>query len=253
MAQLQRLTISATQLSGQQILLTEPQWHYLSRVLRLRRGDRFIAIDGQGLWRLAALQADGLTAEVLEVVSAQTELPIPVTLLLALPKTGMDDVVRQATEIGVQRIVPILSQRTVLNPSPQKLDRWQRIIQEAAEQSERQIIPELLQPQAWTAALQTWNNTTGLCYLCEARGEYPHLLKCLLESNQVQGNQHPVVSSYMIAIGPEGGWTEQELDQAVTVGYQPVSLGTRILRSITAPLVALSLLAGVTEIQRASE
>jgi 16S rRNA (uracil1498-N3)-methyltransferase len=204
-------------------------------------------------------------------VIAQTELPISVTLLLALPKTGMDDVVRQATEIGVQRIVPILSQRTVLNPSAQKLERWQRIIQEAAEQSERQLVPELLPPQAWEIALQTWNRTTGLCYLCEARGEHPHLLKCLLETqclldtNPIRGNLQPVslqpvnlqpvslqpvVSACMIAIGPEGGWTDQEIDQAVTAGYQPVSLGARILRSITAPLVALSLLAGVMEIQR---
>lgn len=261
MAQLQRLMISATQLSGQQVLLTDPQQHYLSRVLRLRGGDRFIAMDGQGQGWLAVLQADGSTAEVVEAVIAQTELSISVTLLLALPKTGMDDVVRQATEIGVQRIVPILSQRTVLNPSAQKLDRWQRIIQEAAEQSERQLVPELLPPQAWEAALQTWNRTTGLCYLCEARGEHPHLLKCLLEPqclldpNQTWENLQPislqsVVSACMIAIGPEGGWTDQEIDQAVTAGYQPVSLGARILRSITAPLVALSLVAGVMEIQR---
>lgn len=247
MAQLQRLTITATQLSAQQIQLTSPQQHYLYRVLRLREGDRFIAIDGQGQWWLAALQVDASIAEVIEAVPTKTELPIAITLLMALPKTGMDDVVRQATEIGVQRIVPILSQRTVLNPSAQKRDRWQRIAQEAAEQSERQLIPEILVPQPWATALQSWNTASGPCYLCEARGEYPHLLSCLLTTPLSPS------PSLIFAIGPEGGWSDSEIQQAEAVGYQPVSLGARILRSVTAPLVALSLLAAVIETQTIAE
>lgn len=241
MAQLQRLTISATQLSGQQIRLTDPQQHYLYRVLRLGEGDRFIAIDGQGQWWLAALQLGGSTAEVIEAISVKTELPIALTLLMALPKSGMDDIVRQATEIGVQRIVPILSQRTLLNPSPQKLDRWRRIAQEAAEQSERQMVPEILPPQPWPIALQTWNGSVGQSYLCEARGEHPHLLQCLLTAAPVSA------SAVLLAIGPEGGWSDLEIEQAVAAGYRPVCLGARILRSVTAPLVALSLLAAVLE------
>lgn len=247
MAQLQRLTITATQLSAQQIQLTDPQQHYLYRVLRLREGDRFIAIDGQGQWWLAALQANASMAEVIEAVPAKTELPIAITLLMALPKTGMDDVVRQATEIGVQQIVPVLSQRTVLNPSAQKRDRWQRIAQEAAEQSERQLIPEVLAPQPWATALQSWNTTIGLCYLCEARGEHPHLLNCLLSTPLSPS------PSLIFAIGPEGGWSDSEIEQARAAGYQPVSLGARILRSVTAPLVALSLLAAVIETQANAE
>jgi 16S rRNA (uracil1498-N3)-methyltransferase len=246
MAQLQRLAISATQLSGRQIQLTASQQHYLCRVLRLDQGEQFIAIDGQGQWWLAALQTGGLTAEVLEAVAVNTELPIALTLLMALPKTGMDDVVRQSTEIGVQQIVPILSQRTVLKPSPQKLDRWRRIAQEAAEQSERQVVPEILVPQSWTAALQTWNAVMGRAYLCEARGNHPHLLHCLT-TTQFPG------ASLLLAIGPEGGWADAEIEQALAVGYQPVSLGARILRSVTAPLVALSLLAAVIETQAMRE
>lgn len=244
MVQLQRLTIAAAQRSGQQIQLTEAQQHYLYRVLRLRWGDQFIAIDGEGQWWLAVLQPDGAMAEVLEAVPAATELPVAITLLIALPKTGMDDVVRQATEIGVQCIVPVLSQRTVLNPSSQKLERWQRIAQEAAEQSERQIVPKVLPPQPWSTALQTWNNALEPCYLCEARGNHPHLLTCLLPS---QRSSFP--DSLSLAIGPEGGWTESEIAQAIAAGYQPVSLGARILRAVTAPLVALSLLAAVIETQ----
>lgn len=242
MARLQRLAIAANQRVESVIQLTVSQQHYLHRVLRLRPGERFIAIDGQGQGWLAALQADPSVAEVLEAMAADTELPDSVTLLIALPKNGMDDVVRQATELGVQQIVPILSQRTVLNPSAQKLERWQRIAQEAAEQSERQIVPLLKSPQSWTAALQNWNSTQTDCYLCEARGNQPHLLD-LLQRRQAE----PIQRSVVIAVGPEGGWTDAELDQARAAGYQLVSLGARVLRAVTAPLVALSLLAAVQE------
>lgn len=241
MAQLQRLTIAEAQRSENQIQLTAPQQHYLYRVLRLRPGERFIAIDGQGQWWLAALQADSSVAEILETIAVKTELPVSITLLMALPKNGMDDIVRQATEIGVQQIVPILSQRTLLKPSPQKLERWQRIAQEAAEQSERQFVPEILLPIQWADALKTWNANTGQCYLCEARGQHPHLLTCL------QSNRASFSPTLTFAIGAEGGWTTQEIDQAITAGYQPVSLGARILRSITAPLVALALIAAMIE------
>ncbi len=244
MAQLQRLIITANQRSGQRIQLSQSQQHYLYRVLRLRAGDQFIAIDEAGQWWLSQLQAEA-AAEILEATPVETELSIAITLLMALPKTGMDDVVRQATEIGIQRIVPILSQRTVLKPSSQKLERWQRIAQEAAEQSERQFTPEILLPHSWPDALQTWNDQLASCYLCQARGNHPHLLTCLLLA--------PLPASLAFAIGPEGGWTDSEIAQALEAGYQPVSLGARILRAVTAPLVALSLLAAVSEIQAATD
>jgi 16S rRNA (uracil1498-N3)-methyltransferase len=263
MPQLQRLVIAPSQVSEQQVRLTTEQQHYLNRVLRLQVGDRFIAMDGKGWW-LAVLRDDLTQAELLEPIVAHTELPIAVTLLIALPKNGMDDIVRHTTELGVSRILPVISQRTVLKPSPQKRDRWQRIAQEAAEQSERQIIPEVLSPQSWTEALSQWNAATSTCYLCEARGEHPHLLTCLMESGEwgvgsgrreggvrldvselsAQPVQLPVVT---IAIGTEGGWTEAEVNEAIVAGYQPVSLGARILRAVTAPVVAMSLVASSIE------
>ncbi|MBF2003224.1 MAG: 16S rRNA (uracil(1498)-N(3))-methyltransferase [Synechococcales cyanobacterium M58_A2018_015] len=246
MPQLQRLTILDGQRSGSQIQLTESQRHYLGRVLRLREGEQFIAMNGQGQAWLATLQSNPATAELLHAVDLQTELPIALTLLMALPKTGMDDVVRQATEIGVTAIQPILSQRTLLQPSPQKLDRWRRIAQEAAEQSERQFIPEILEPQSWQDALQIWNGHESRCYFCEARGTPPPLLTCLLSDRTAL----ETAPSLIVAIGPEGGWTEEELQRAVAAGYQPVSLGARILRSVTAPLVALALVAATIESQR---
>ena len=244
MVSLQRVTIAASQLTNQQLALTRSQQHYLSRVLRLREGDRFIAMDGAGHGWVAVLESNPAEAKILEPVNAQTELPVSVTLLIALPKTGMEDIVRQATELGVDRIVPVISDRTLLKPSSQRRDRWQRIAQEAAEQSERQMVPALLEPLSWAEALQTWNssgNSLG-CYLCAERGDRSHLLD-LLQTARVQ----TAVESIAIATGCEGGWTPAEIDAAIAAGYQLASLGARILRAVTAPIAAMSIVASVYE------
>lgn len=239
MAPLQRLTIDPAQICDRQLSLTESQQHYLYRVLRLRPGQQFIALDGQGQSWIATLQDRSIALlTAAPAIDPATELAIPLTLLIALPKTGMDDIVRQATELGVRQIVPILSQRTLLQPSPQKLERWQRIAQEAAEQSERPIVPEIHPPHPWSEALSQSHSATAAHFICEARGQHPHLLTYLRQETR---------PAWTVAIGPEGGWTDQELTEAITHGYQPVSLGSRILRAITAPLVALTLMAAAIE------
>ncbi|WP_017714761.1 16S rRNA (uracil(1498)-N(3))-methyltransferase [Kamptonema formosum] len=258
MAQLQRLALAPEQLHNQHIHLTAEQQHYLCRVLRLRDGDRFIAIDCQGQWWLARLHLAAVApagAEILERVPAQTELPAGVRLIAALPKgNGFDDVVRQATEIGVTAIAPVLSERTLLDPGTQKIERWRRIAREAAEQSERQVVPAILSPVLFSQALSELAATdVSALYICVARPESPHLLDCLSEQQSLSqvlsasdSNPRP---SIVIATGPEGGWTPSEVEGAIAAGFQPVSLGRRILRAVTAPVVALSLVAAVLELQ----
>ncbi|MFY7886803.1 MAG: 16S rRNA (uracil(1498)-N(3))-methyltransferase, partial [Dolichospermum sp.] len=227
MSQLQRITIYPQQLQANQLLLTPQQQHYLLRVLRLRDGDKFIVMDGMGKWWLARLQ--GEQGEVLEPLEVKTELPVAITLMMALPKgNGFDEIVRCCTELGVTSITPILSDRTLLNPSHQKLERWQRIASEAAEQSERAVVPTILQPVAFNTAIK--ETTATYRYICEARGDYPHLQQVI----------NKTANEIIIAIGPEGGWTNQELEIAIASGFQPISLGRRILRAVTAPIVAIS-------------
>ncbi|HIK42561.1 16S rRNA (uracil(1498)-N(3))-methyltransferase [Thermoleptolyngbya sp. M55_K2018_002] len=245
MSQFQRLTIAPDQISGSYIRLTPEQQHYLRRVLRLQAGDRLLAMDGLGqCWLVAVEPPDQMQILEEQIPIAPTELPRPVVLLIAMPKgQGMDDIVRQATELGAAQIVPILSDRTLLNPSPQKLDRWRRIAQEAAEQSERQFVPTIGDPQPWSDALTVWNAETCEAYLCEARGDRPHLLQKLLPTRGASPSTKPVA----IAIGPEGGWTNAEIDGAIAAGYRVVSLGRRVLRAITAPAAALAILAAALE------
>ncbi|MFW9263282.1 16S rRNA (uracil(1498)-N(3))-methyltransferase [Nostoc sp. KVJ20] len=242
MSQLQRIAIAPSQLQQGQILLTKEQQHYLERVLRLREGDRFIAMDGKGKSWLAQLA--GEQAQVLEPLLVETELPVSITLMVALPKgNGFDEVVRCCTELGVTCIAPVLSDRTLLHPSPQKLERWRRIAAEAAEQSERSFVPTILEPVTFNTSLSFANSQQ---YICVARGEFPHLKDCLQHKGQMTNDigQETIV----IATGPEGGWTTPEIENAIASGFQPVSLGRRILRAVTAPVVALSLITAACEV-----
>ncbi|BAY26177.1 hypothetical protein NIES2100_59910 [Calothrix sp. NIES-2100] len=250
MAQLQRIAIAPSQLQQGQISLTKEQQHYLARVLRLREGDRFIAMDGKGKWWLTQLA--GEQGQVLEPLVVETELPVSITLMVALPKgNGFDEVVRCCTELGVTTIAPVLSDRTLLQPSPQKLERWRRIAAEAAEQSERAFVPTILEPVAFSSSLSFENSHK---YICEARGNFPHLKDCLPHQiSKVEGitndqGQMTNDQGLIIAIGPEGGWTQQEIDSAIAAGFQGVSLGRRILRAVTAPVVALSLVSAACEV-----
>jgi 16S rRNA (uracil1498-N3)-methyltransferase len=286
LVQLQRLAIAPQQQNDGEIVLTPPQQHYLSRVLRLRKGDRFIAMDGRGNWWLSELEASLTQAKIIESLCVQTELLGAVTLMAAMPKgNGFDEVVYQATELGVAGIIPVKSDRTLLNPSPQKVERWRRLTKEAAEQSERQIVPTVFDPVDFTASLQLTATPDAHRYICVARGEAPYLLNCLSEQplnlettsspstqrvwskpvgdgedkrdkeDKEESSFQPTTddhtrtqASVVIATGPEGGWTEAEVEQATAAGFQAVSLGRRILRAVTAPIVALSLVTSVFEL-----
>ena len=243
---MQRIAILPTQIYNNSIDLTPKQHHYLTRVIRLHNGSHFQAIDGTGKLYLAEITDD--TARIIELITAIDSLAQrlyhresqPVTLICALPKgNNFDDIVRACTELGVTEIVPALSDRTLLQPSPQKLQRWRKIAQEATEQSERLTIPTIAEPQPLQDIFAQLPKL-GRKYLCEARGEHPHLLTCLQST--------PHFDPIILAIGPEGGWTDDELDRAIQHDFQLVSLGQQILRTITAPIVALSIVAAVTSV-----
>jgi 16S rRNA (uracil1498-N3)-methyltransferase len=171
--------------------------------------------------------------------------------MAALPKgNGFDEVVRQAAELGVASIVPVTSDRTLLKPSSQKVDRWKRIAAEAAEQSERQIVPTILEPVSFDIAVKDCGQKYR--FICVARGENRHLWDCLVSlaahhSPLIREEQDREELSIVIATGPEGGWTDGEVERAIELRFEAVSLGSRILRAVTAPIVALSLVGAAFE------
>lgn len=234
-----RLVIAPEQIREQQIILDAQQRHYLLRVLRLGNGDRFIAMDGAGNSWLAEIVEQ--SAQIIESVDVATELPVALTLITALPKgSGYEQIVRCCTELGVNNFVPVISDRTIIKPSSNKVQRWRKIATEAAEQSERQIVPTISEPQKFTLTISNSKSTQDK-YICVARGNIPTLWNCL------KTRKHQEI---VIATGCEGGWTEREVEAAISLGYQPVSLGNRILRAVTAPIVASSLVAAILESAR---
>ncbi len=252
---MKRITLNPAQIHTHHIALTAEQHHYLTRVIRLQSGGKFQAIDGTGTLYLAEISSEpsqrtsARSAQIIQIITTPCteadpldhhQLPQPITLICALPKgNNFDDIVRACTELGVTTILPAISDRTLLDPSPQKLQRWRKIAQEAAEQSERVVIPTIAEPQALKTIFDQLPDPSYK-YLCEARGKHPHLLTSL-QSTQL--TDLPMI----IAIGPEGGWTDGEINLAMEHGFQLASLGTRILRTITAPIVALSIVTAAIE------
>lgn len=225
-----RLVVSPEQIQQQQINLDSQQQHYLLRVLRLGNGDRFIALNGVGQAWLAEISNQ--SAYIVESVEIQTELTVSLSLITALPKgSGYEEILRCGTELGVSNFIPTISQRTVLKPSPNKVQRWQKIVTEAAEQSERQIVPTIYSPLKFNAALEIIPREFSK-YICVARGDLPSLVSRLTDTSG---------ESMAIATGCEGGWTESEVKMAIDCGFEPVSLGKRILRAVTAPITVSSL------------
>ncbi|MGQ9836909.1 MAG: 16S rRNA (uracil(1498)-N(3))-methyltransferase [Cyanobacteriota bacterium] len=216
--------------------LTDSQQHYLQRVRRLKVGAPFLVLDGSGgLW-LAHWQPQG--SRVVGWVETQSrELPIRLHLGLAVVKgPAFDEVFRQVTELGVAQITPLLTERTVLEPGSGRQQRWQKIVQEAAEQCERLRWPQIAPSTPWAS----WVNTLEVDWwaIAVARGHTPLLMQVL--PNRLAQTPDPVLA---IAIGPEGGWTAAEIEQAQARGAIPVSLGSTILRATTAAVVAVSLIA----------
>ena len=224
------------------LTLTPSQRHYLERVRRLRVGTGFLAFDSSGrLWQATLTEVGAEIAVELQPVAR--ELPYRLELAIAVPKgPGLDDLIRPLTELGVTDIVPVLSDRTVVVPKANKLKRWRAIAREAAEQCERVVVPTIFEPMAW----RDWLKAGGVPaiqsmqrFVAAARERDRHLLT-YLSARHVPGG-------VSVAVGPEGGWTEAELQLAVEAGVQPVGLGPRILRTVTAPLAIASWVAGYWE------
>ena len=231
-----RLVVTPEQIQKDLINLDPQQLHYLLRVLRLQNGDRFIALDGVGKsWRV---EIQDNVAQIIGSVDLNTELATSLSLITALPKaSGYEQIIRCCTELGVSSFIPVISDRTILKPSINKVQRWRKIAIEAAEQSERQIVPHIFDPEKFATAI---SQTTAKQdkYICVARGKVPRLWHCLRNINH---------SEIVIATGCEGGWTENEVEKAIAMDFKPVSLGERILRAVTAPIMVSSLVGAMID------
>jgi 16S rRNA (uracil1498-N3)-methyltransferase len=220
-----------------QVVLDREETHHLGRVLRLAPGARVIVCDGHGRAAAAVVQALGSVEAVLRVeeeVLSPAESPLGVTLGLALAKgEAADQVVRQATEMGVQRLIPFVStysENIAPDRARRRLSRWQRQARESLKSCQRLYLPDIPPVQDFQEILQGAEEVKFLCYEEERGGG---LQSCLNRSRP---------AGVRLIIGPEGGFTPAEVDQARDAGFRVVSLGPRRLRVETAALAALAIL-----------
>ncbi|SFJ09285.1 16S rRNA (uracil(1498)-N(3))-methyltransferase [Thermoflavimicrobium dichotomicum] len=233
---MQRYFVSPKQISGNQIQITGDDVHHIKTVMRNRIGDRFICCDGHGLdyfVEITEIHSQYIECRVLETAPSKGEPVSQITIAQSLPKGDkFETILQKGTEIGAARFLPFTSLRTIVKlddkKGQKKLERWKRIVKEAAEQSHRGCIPEVFQPIHWKELLKEIEKAE-LALIAYEKGGEPLTHVTMSEAQQI-----------LLIIGPEGGFSEQEIEEAKAAGALPITLGTRILRTETASLVALS-------------
>lgn len=210
---------------------------HLTRVLRVEPGQRFEISDNRRLYlaEIELARKQEVTFRILE------GLPLPeptvrLHLLAALTKFDhFEWMLEKATELGVETIVPVNSERSekgLERAALKRIERWNRILVEASQQSRRVSIPLIEEPRALAEAMR--HEADARFVLLESAGA-PPILKALPE-------QRLVSDLVAVLAGPEGGWTEEEIERVQASGWRGVSLGPRILRAETAALAALAIL-----------
>ena len=211
--------------------------HHAVKVLRMKIGEEATLCDGDGMdyaCRIAEVGEEVLL-EVLSKASSQSEAKVAVTLYQGLPKADkMEMIVQKCVELGVVRMIPVQTARSIVKlekKEAKKIERWQKIAHSAAEQSGRGRIPAVLPPMTFAEALADAKTLSQAMIPYEKEQE--HTLKNFLHA--FRGD------SLGILIGPEGGFSEQEIAQAKEAGVLPVTLGKRILRTETAGMATLAI------------
>ncbi len=239
-----RFFVSPEQISGRRVTLTASQARQIFSVLRMRQAQHIVVLDNQG-WqygvRLDKVSSDLVAGEIVSREKATGEPKTKLTLYQALlKKDNFEWILQKGTEIGIAKFVPLISQRCVVRHKalkPAKKQRWQRIISEAAEQSGRGRLPILTEPITLAQALGNVNEFDRALVPWEREPENAFLDSL---SDVIQGGSSRP-AQIAVFIGPEGGFAEEEIEDAVKAGVQPVTLGSRILRSETAAMIASTL------------
>jgi len=224
----------ADEFSGNHAALVGAHAEHLVRVLRARLGQEFDIATGASVRRGRISKVTDERVEF-ELGEEMPTVQSPnITLLLAVFKFDrMDWAIEKCTELGVSRIIPLLARRTdahLASTAAKRVERWERIARQASEQSRRTAPPDVVQPLSLKEAVILTASTRILL----AESEQQLALSQVLRA-------HTPVEDLLLAIGPEGGWTEEELAQFSQAGWLSASLGNTILRAETAAIAATAI------------
>lgn len=226
------------------VVLESDEARHLREVLRLKPGDQVYVFDGAGKEYQCEIESslrDVANLKVFaEVVPARPESPLQLTLAVALLKSDKFDlVVQKATELGVVRVVPVMTRLADIklrdeSDANKRIARWRRIALEAAKQSGRALVPEIDAPVSFADLINAGVSADVSSVMFAERGG-----QSLDSINQnVAGTPHSITA----LVGSEGGWTDTELEQASSAGWFLVTLGGRTLRAETAAIAVTALL-----------
>lgn len=229
---------------GADVTLAAEDAAHIARVLRLGPGERVVLVvapEREALAELVSVDSKAVRARIVATRSVRCEAPLRIRLAQGVAKgEKMDYIVQKSTELGVAEFIPVLTERSVVRldreRGEERARRWQKIAREAAQQSGRTVVPALLPPLPFAAALP-----------CAVAGSDLHLIPYEGESGR---GLHETLSAASVGaggtitvyIGPEGGFADNEVAAAMAAGCLPVSLGPRILRTETAGPAALTMI-----------
>lgn len=226
---------------GEHLTLDQRNSHYLLHVLRIKQGDELALFDGLGEQYHAVVTEVGRKQVVVAVDKIitgvnETESPLHITLAIAISKgERMDWVMQKATELGVSVIQPLITKRVDVKLNKERMQKkyqhWQGVVIGACEQSGRNILPKLMLP----VSIDDWLDTVAADVKLVLRADGKSF-------SEITNNYSPAPKSAVVLIGPEGGLCEAEIASAEQAGFLSTGFGKRVLRTETAPIVALSLL-----------
>jgi 16S rRNA (uracil1498-N3)-methyltransferase len=241
---MQRYFLRPEQFQGQTVTIEGDDSHHLQRVMRAEIGDEVICsngVDREALVRITALDKGVVTGMAVHELTMAAEPEAQVWIAQSLPKGDkMETVIQKGTEIGAARFLPFLSERTIVHYDAKKeakrTERWQKIAKEAAEQAHRNRVPDIVPVLSWKQLLGQAEQVDA-AWICYEKEDGKQLRTAIREAlaSATKG-------TFLLAVGPEGGFTEQEIEQAEAAGFVSVSLGKRILRTETAGMVGLTCL-----------
>jgi 16S rRNA (uracil1498-N3)-methyltransferase len=238
-----RFYVDIKQIQDRTITITGPDVNHIKNVLRMKQGEEIVICNGQGkdcYCIISTVSDQQINAEIRSISDTVTELKAKITLFQGLPKKDkMELIIQKAVELGVHEIVPVITKRTIVKledkkKEEKKLERWQAIAEGAAKQSGRGFIPRIMPVQSYLEALRNAKEMEiGIIPYENAKG-----IQATKEIIKSIGKY----STIGIFIGPEGGFDETEITQAMESHIIPITLGRRILRTETAGFAVLSMI-----------
>lgn len=247
---MQRYFVKPNQIEGQSIIIRDDDAHHIIRVMRMKEDEQVIVSDNETrtvIAKIVELGSHEVKLEVVEESVKSTEPIWQVSIAQALPKGDkMELIVQKCTEVGAVAFIPFESQRVIVQYDHKKeakrIERWQKIVKEAAEQSHRNKIATVESTKSFKQLLEGFKlyDLVLFCYEETGKGKEGQALKDVLQTfkQEIEDQSSPV--RILVIAGSEGGFTEQEATLAKDAGAKLVGLGKRILRAETAGIVALT-------------